>query len=347
MTDDLPQTSSSPMSVLITGGAGYIGSHCVNQLMNQGHKVVVLDDLSTGHKELIQTPHFVNASTADSDAVKKALHDYNIDAVMHFAAFAYVGESVTDPAKYYRNNVAGTQALLDAMRTEGVKRFIFSSTCASYGNPQYVPIDESHPQAPINPYGHSKLMVEQILKDYATAYGMQSVVFRYFNAAGADPGGKIGEWHEPETHLIPLILDVAAGRRESISILGTDYDTPDGTCLRDYIHVNDIAQAHLLGLKYLLKKFPVTGPGTFEAFNIGTGNGYSVREVIKACESVTGKSVNVVEAPRRPGDPPCLVAKADHIKEQLGWSPEYTNLEAIVETAWAWTQRGAMVCVYS
>jgi UDP-glucose 4-epimerase len=326
------------MSILVTGGAGYIGSHCVKALMRQGHQVVVLDDLSMGHRQLVLTPHFVHASTLDSDTVKGVLQDYQIEAVMHFAACAFVGESVTDPAKYYRNNVTGTQTLLDAMRTTGVARFIFSSTCATYGTPQQPTIDEQHPQDPINPYGRSKWMVEQLLQDYALAYGLQSVVFRYFNAAGADPSGQIGEMHTPETHLIPLVLEVAAGRRESIAILGDDYPTPDGTCIRDYIHVNDIASAHMAGLQHLAARYLVGSPGVMEVFNIGTGQGYSVREVINTCEQVTQQPIATTLAPRRPGDPPRLVAQADRIHQVLGWHPEYTDLSQIVQTAWSWHQ---------
>jgi UDP-glucose 4-epimerase len=334
-----PQSlNPQPRSILVTGGAGYIGSHCVKALMAQGHQVVVLDDLSMGHRQLVQAPHFVHASTLDSDTVKGVLHDYQIEAVMHFAACAFVGESVTDPAKYYRNNVTGTQTLLDAMRATGVTRFIFSSTCATYGNPQQPTIDEQHPQSPINPYGRSKWMVEQLLQDYALAYGLQSVVFRYFNAAGADPSGQIGEVHTPETHLIPLVLEVAAGRRESIAILGDDYPTPDGTCIRDYIHVNDIASAHIAGLRHLAAHYPVSGPGVMEVFNIGTGQGYSVREVINTCEQVTQQPIATTLAARRPGDPPRLVAQADRIRQVLGWQPAYTDLSQIVQTAWTWHQ---------
>jgi UDP-glucose 4-epimerase len=318
------------MSVLVTGGAGYIGSHCVKQLLKQGREVVVLDDLSTGHQEMVLTPHFVQGSTTDSSLLASIFKTYPITAVMHFAASAYVGESVTHPEKYYFNNVYGTLLLLQAMRAAAIPHFIFSSTCATYGVPQYTPLDEAHPQTPINPYGYTKRVVEEILKDYAHAYGLKHVIFRYFNAAGADLEGQIGEWHEPETHLIPLVLQAALGKRAGIEILGTDYPTPDGTCIRDYIHVNDIAQAHILGLQYL------EAGGDSECFNIGSQTGYSVREVIETCQAVTQREIPVIEASRRAGDPPALVASASKIQAVLGWQPAFTSLSDLIESAWFW-----------
>ena len=257
-----------------------------------------------------------------------------IEAVMHYCAFCYVGESVEQPAKYYRNNVINTLNLLDVMVEYGVKNFIFSSSCATYGNPIEIPMTENHPQVPINPYGRTKLMVEQILKDYDRAYGIRHVCLRYFNAAGADPDAEIGEWHEPETHLIPLVLQVAAGRRDYIQVFGTDYDTPDGTCVRDYIHINDLAAAHIAALDYL------KDGGASTAFNLGNGNGFSVKEVIQTAERITGKSIKIIEGPRRPGDPPILVGSADKARRILNWQPRYANLEEIVQTAWKWESNG-------
>jgi UDP-glucose 4-epimerase len=257
----------------------------------------------------------------------------DIAAVMHFAAYAYVGESVQTPAKYYRNNVVGTLTLLEAMIAANVKKMVFSSTCATYGVPEIVPIPENHPQNPINPYGASKLMVERILKDFDTAYELKSVCFRYFNAAGADPEGRLGEDHNPETHLIPLVLQAALGIRESISVFGTDYPTPDGTCLRDYIHVTDLATAHVQGLDYLLQG------GNSEIFNLGNGNGFSVREVIDTAEQVTGHKIKVVECDRRPGDPPTLVGSSDKARSTLGWQPQYFDLTQILTHAWNWHQK--------
>jgi UDP-glucose 4-epimerase len=252
---------------------------------------------------------------------------------MHFSAYAYVGESVTDPAKYYRNNVVGTLTLLEAMLAASVNKFVFSSTCATYGVPQIIPIPENHPQNPINPYGATKLMVERILSDFDTAYGLKSVIFRYFNAAGADPNGKLGEDHNPETHLIPLVLQTALGKRESISVFGTDYPTADGTCIRDYIHVNDLADAHVLGLEYLLRG------GDSEVFNLGNGNGFSVKEVIETAKSITGRDIKVVECDRRPGDPPVLIGSSDKARKILNWQPQYSSLKEIITHAWQWHQQ--------
>ncbi len=327
----------SMSNVLVTGGAGYIGSHCVRQLLGQGWRAVVLDDFSTGFKDLLISDEWVEGSTLDKRRVKQILRDYDISAVMHFAACAYVGESVENPEKYYENNVQGTLRLLSAMREEGVNQFIFSSSCATYGVPNQLPLTEDHPLNPVNPYGFTKRVVEQMLADFSVAYDLNYVSLRYFNAAGADPGGQLGECHDPETHLIPLILQVATGERENITVFGTDYDTKDGTCVRDYIHINDIGKAHLLALKYL------QGGGTSDVFNIGTEVGNTVREVILACEKVTGKSITMVVGERRPGDPPALVASAEKIRRILKWEPEYTDLESIVETAWAWEQKRTQV----
>lgn len=317
--------------ILVTGGAGYIGSHYVQYAMEQGEKVVVLDNLVYGHREAVPSDvPLYDGDMGDRELLDSIFTKHAIDAVVHFAAYAYVGESVQQPGKYYQNNTVAALTVLDAMRDYGVKHFVFSSTCATYGNPQYVPIDEKHPQDPINPYGESKFFVERILKAYDHAYGLRYTALRYFNAAGADPQGRIGESHDPETHLIPLILQVAQGKRESVSIFGTDYDTPDGTCIRDYIHILDLAQAHALALKRLR-----SGESS-DIYNLGTEQGYSVREVIGTCEKVTGKTVKTVEGPRRAGDPPRLVASATKAKTQLGWNPKFQNLEEIVTTAWNW-----------
>lgn len=317
-------------NILVTGGAGYIGSHTVRQLVNEGFRILVLDNLVYGHREFVTDVEFVHGDLADLALLEALFAAHKIDGVVHFAAYAYVGESVTNPAKYYRNNVASTLNLLTAMQVAGVKTLIFSSTCATYGSPRRVPITEDHPQDPINPYGASKVMVERMLRDFGSAYGLKSVIFRYFNAAGADPAADIGEWHDPETHLIPLVLDVASGKRERIHIFGTDYDTPDGTCVRDYIHVTDLANAHVLGLRYLLKGEPSV------VLNLGNGKGFSVKEVIQCAERVTGKPIHWVGSPRRPGDPPILVGSSTRAREILGWKPKFDSLETILSTAWKW-----------
>ena len=320
-------------TILVVGGAGYIGSHMVKRLRRAGFHVVVADDLSAGRREATLGAPLHVGDIGDAAFVDALLHETRPAAVMHFASFIQVGESVANPAKYYRNNVAATQVLLDGMRAHGVARFIFSSTAAIFGDPQYVPIDEAHPKAPINPYGRSKWFVEQMLEDFDRAYGLKSTCLRYFNAAGADPDGELGECHEPETHLIPLILQVASGRRAHITVYGDDYATPDGTCVRDYIHVEDLCDAHLLALRRLLD-------GADSArYNLGNGNGYSVREVIEAVRRVTGHAIPVVTGARREGDPPVLVADASAARDTLGWRPRHADLDAIVAHAWAWEQR--------
>ncbi len=322
-------------TILVTGGAGYIGSHVVLALSQAGYPVVVLDNLDYGHKELIASipnVELIIGDTIDRPLLDILFNNHQIGAVMHFSAYAYVGESVTAPAKYYRNNVVGTLSLLEAMVAAGVDKFVFSSTCATYGNPQAIPITEDHPQAPINPYGATKLMVERILQDFEI-YGLNSVCFRYFNAAGANPEGLLGEDHTPETHLIPLTLFAAMGKIPAISVFGTDYDTPDGTCIRDYIHVNDLASAHILGLEYLL------AGGKSDRFNLGNGNGFSVRQVIDTARQVTGKEIKVIEGDRRPGDPAVLVGSGAKAKKVLNWDPQFADLSKIITDAWHWHQQ--------
>ena len=320
-------------SILLTGGAGYIGSHAAKCLSRQGYLPVVYDDLSRGHREAVQWGPLETGALADTARLIQVFEKHAPKAVMHFAAFAYVGESATDPALYYRNNVAGTLSLLDAMRATRIDRLVFSSTCAVYGIPDSVPIPEENPRRPINPYGRSKHMIEQILADYRNAYGLQSVCLRYFNAAGADPDGEIGEAHDPEPHLIPLVLDAAAGKRAHVTVFGDDYPTRDGTCVRDYIHVSDLAEAHVLAARHLLSG----GEGL--NLNLGNGAGYSVREVIETAERVTGKKIPYRMEPRRAGDPPELVGNAEKAKTLLGWNPKHGSLEAILGSAWAWHRR--------
>lgn len=324
-----------PDTILVVGGAGYIGSHMVKRLRRAGFHAVVADDLSSGHREAVLGAPLHVCDIGDCAFVDAVLGEVRPAAVMHFASFIQVGESVVDPARYYRNNVTATQALLDGMRAHGIDKFIFSSTAAIFGDPQYVPIDEAHPKVPINPYGRSKWFVEQMLEDYDHAYGLKSVCLRYFNAAGADPEGELGECHEPETHLIPLLLQVASGRRPHITVYGEDYATADGTCIRDYIHVEDLADAHLLALRQLL------AGGASARYNLGNGNGYSVREVIEAVRRVTGHPIPVVMGARRAGDPPALVADSRAARAALGWQPRHAALEVIVAHAWAWEQRRA------
>lgn len=316
--------------ILVTGGAGYIGSHTVKELISSGYEVVVLDNLSTGHREFVLTPHFVSGDIQDRNSLAMVFRSYPITAVMHFAALTSVPESVEDPARYYAVNLLGTWNVLEATRTHGVKLFVFSSSAAVYGDPQRIPIPEDHPTRPKNPYGRTKLMVEEMLADYAKAYGLRYVSLRYFNAAGSDPEGKIGEWHEPERHLIPIALEVALGKRPFLEIFGTDYETPDGTGVRDYIHVTDLARAHVLALQYL------EGGGKSQVYNLGIGRGYSVREVVEVCRRVTGREIPVRERPRRPGDPAILVADPTRAMRELGWEPKFTDLAPIVETAWRW-----------
>jgi UDP-glucose-4-epimerase GalE len=319
------------MRILVTGGTGYIGSHTVKLLLARGHDVRVLDNLVYGHRGAVPADRLTVADLADAAAVDHLLLSHRIEAVVHFAAFAAVGESVKHPAKYWQNNVINTLGLLDLCRRHGVKRFVFSSTAATYGVPDTMPITEDTPQLPINPYGHTKLAVERALGDYAAAYGLGYAALRYFNAAGAAADGTIGEDHHPETHLIPLVLQVALGQRPHIEVFGNDYPTPDGTCVRDYVHVDDLAEAHRLALEK-------AEDGKGLCLNLGVGRGYSIREVIKTAEQVTGKSITVKDGPRRPGDPPSLVASADKARQVLGWTPRYPKLRPIVETAWRWHQ---------
>jgi UDP-arabinose 4-epimerase len=319
-------------TVLVTGGAGYIGSHACKALALAGYTPVAYDNLVYGHPWAVRWGPLEEGDIGDRNRLDTVLEQYRPAAVMHFAAYAYVGESVTDPGKYYRNNVAGTLTLLEAMRDHGVPRLIFSSTCATYGVPREIPITETHPQAPINPYGATKWMIERMLADFDAAHGLRSIALRYFNAAGADPDAEIGEAHDPETHLIPLVLDAALGRRPEITVFGDDYDTPDGTCIRDYIHVTDLADAHVLALRALEAGAPST------AYNLGNGQGFSVREVIDRSRQVTGRNIPVVIGPRRPGDPPRLVGDATRAMQDLGWQPRYADLDRILETAWVWHQ---------
>src|SRR6267142_4327370 len=317
------------MRILVTGGAGYVGSHCLRRLLTAGHEAVVYDNLWQGHREAVPAGLLVEGDLNDEAKLTALLRDRKIDAVMHFADLALVGESVQKPDLYYRNNVVGSFHLLEAMRQAGVRRIVLSSTTATYGTPEKMPIAETTPQQPINPYGFSKLVVERMLDDYAAAFGFGFAALRYFNAAGAASDGKIGEDHTPESHLIPIVLQVALGQRSSISIFGDDYPTSDGTCIRDYVHVEDLATAHLAALERL-------EAGRAIKVNLGTGRGYSVREVIDACRQITGHPISAVTAPRRPGDPPELVADARLANRLLGWKPEHTTIESIVETAWRW-----------
>lgn len=318
------------MYILVVGGAGYIGSHMCKYLAEDNYTPVVLDNLIYGHREAVKWGPFVEGAMHNKDILNMIFTEYEIMAVMHFAAFAYVGESVTDPGKYYENNVAATISLLDAMRKHNVMKFIFSSTCATYGEPVEIPITETHPQNPINPYGRTKLMVEQILDDYQMAYGLNSIALRYFNAAGADPDGKIGEDHNPETHLIPLILQTALGKRDEIMVFGDDYSTEDGTCIRDYIHVTDLSQAHLLALEKLMNDYPGG------KYNLGNGDGHSVKQVIDTARQITGEEILSKTVERRPGDPAILIGSSEKAIQELGWKPQFADLKSILETAWHW-----------
>ena len=319
--------------IAIAGGAGYIGSQANRELCRRGFRTVIIDNLSAGHAEFARWGQFHRCDLNDRDGLESVFSAYPIAAVMHFSAFTYVGESVADPQKYYRNNVANTLNLLQVMMEHDVKRFIFSSSCAVYGDPVAVPMNETHPYNPLSPYGRSKLMVERILADYSAAYDLNYVSLRYFNAAGADPDCETGEWHEPETHLIPLVLDAALGKRRDVEIYGTDYETDDGTCVRDYIHIADLADAHIRALEYL------DGGGRSQAFNLGNGSGFSVRDVIDTSRKVTGSPIAVRETARRPGDPAALVSDSARARAVLGWEPGYTRLEEIIETAWKWHRK--------
>lgn len=318
------------MNILVTGGAGYIGSHTCKALAYAGYRPIVYDNLVYGHDWAVKWGPLETGDILDRNRLDKVIMQYRPHAVIHFAAFAYVGESVKDPIKYYRNNVAGSVTLLEAMRNHSIRKFIFSSTCSTYGVPSYLPIDELHPQQPINPYGSSKLMIERILQDVGQSDGIRSVSLRYFNAAGADPDGEIGEDHDPETHLIPLVLKVAAGRSSHVSVFGDDYDTPDGTCIRDYIHVTDLAAAHVAALGALS-----TGP-EWKAYNLGNSRGYSVKEVIETATQITGKEIPFTVTERRVGDPDSLIGSSEMVRRDLEWTPIYNDLSVILNTAWQW-----------
>lgn len=318
------------MRILVTGGAGYIGSHVVLGLLRQGHEPIVLDNLSKGHPQAVSGAKLVNADIGDIEAVSEVLKKHQIEAVIHLAADSLVGESVQKPEKYFQNNLVNSLALLEAMRACEVKKIVFSSSAAVYGEPNQIPIPEDHPKNPTNPYGFTKLTFEGMLEAYDKAHGFRYISLRYFNAAGADPSAAIGEDHQPESHLIPIVLQTALGLRDHLELFGTDYPTPDGTCVRDYIHVTDLAQAHILALDALAQ-----GAGS-TIYNLGNGHGYSNRQVIEVAQEVTGKSIPVVESPRRPGDPAMLVASSDRIIKELGWTPQYPKLEEIIRTAWDW-----------
>src|SRR5215203_3193655 len=318
------------MRVLVTGGAGFIGSHTAKALARAGWEPVVLDNLSMGHQSAVKWGPFVHGNVGERDLLRQVMAEYRVEGVIHLAAHAYVGESVAAPRKYFTNNVTGTLALLDAMMDTGVERIVFSSTCATYGLPESLPIAEDHPQRPVNPYGDSKLFIERVLQAYGHAYDLRWITLRYFNAAGADPDGELGEDHDPETHVIPLAIAAALGQRPCIDVFGTDYPTPDGTAIRDFVHVMDLADAHASALRY------VGDGGASVALNLGTGSGHAVREIITTVEGVGGRSVPVREVERRPGDPPALVADARRAQSVLGWHPQYADLDAIVSTAWHW-----------
>lgn len=318
------------MKIFVVGGAGYVGSHCVRRLVAAGHEVTVYDSLVAGHRAAVDSKAtFIEGDLGDRPRLEQVFQTVRFDATMHFAAFLFVGESVEQPLKYWHNNVANTLNLLQAMQAHKVRRLVFSSTCAVYGEPEELPITEELPKNPINPYGNTKLAVEWMLQHSARAWGLGSVSLRYFNAAGAAEDGRIGEDHDPEIHLIPLVLQVALGQRESIRVFGTDYDTPDGTCVRDYIHVEDLAEAHLLAVENCT-------PGTAEAFNVGTGNGNSVLEIISAAREITGHPIPALDSPRRPGDPASLYANADKLADRYGWTPRYRDVRKTIETAWRW-----------
>lgn len=317
------------MRVLVTGGAGFVGSACLRYLLRHGHEAVAFDNLAQGHRLSVPADRLVVGDIADTALLVRTIKEFRAEAVMHFAAATYVGESVENPEYHYRNNIGGTLSLLNAMRQTGVNRMLFSSTCATYGDNPRTPMAEDAPQIPCSPYARTKLAVEWMIRDFSHAYGLGFTLLRYFNAAGADTDGKFGEDHRPENHLIPLVLQVALGQRQGLTVFGDDYATPDGTCVRDYVHTDDLAQAHLLAIR-------ATTPTTAEVFNIGTGHGYSVLEVIKACEEVTGKPIPRTIAARRPGDAPALVADPTKLKSRLGWEPKYPNIHQVIESAWRW-----------
>ena len=316
--------------ILVTGGAGYIGSHTVKLLQEHGYRVLTYDSLELGHEEAVTGGTIIHGDLLDLDGLEETFNHFPLDAVIHFAAYASVGDSVANPDKYFRNNIIGGMNLINVMRAHNVENIIFSSSAATYGEPLHIPIEESHPQNPTNPYGESKLAFERILKWYDVSYGMKSISLRYFNASGADPEGRIGEDHNPEEHLIPIVLQTALGQRESVKVFGTDWDTPDGTCIRDYIHVNDLADAHIRALHALEKGTQTT------AYNLGSGDGHSVKQVIETAEQVIGRKIPWEEAPRRPGDPARLVASSDKIKKELKWKPHFPELHTIIEHAWQW-----------
>ncbi|MBI2388859.1 MAG: UDP-glucose 4-epimerase GalE [Deltaproteobacteria bacterium] len=326
---------ASSLRVLVTGGAGYIGSHTARLLAEEGFSPFVLDDLGRGHREAARFGQLIVGDVGDAALVARVVRDHRIEAAVHFAAFAYVGESVRDPGLYWTNNTVKSLALVDALVGAGVRDVVFSSTCATYGDPRSLPLREDHPQAPVNAYGASKLAVEHILRSYGVAHGLRWMALRYFNAAGAHPDGTMGERHDPETHLVPLAIEAALGRARPLEIFGTDYDTPDGTALRDYVHVLDLADAHVRALRHLAQG------GASGALNLGTGRGHSVREIVSAVEGVVGKPVPHTFGPRRAGDPPALVADPTNARTTLGWTPQYTDLRAIIETAARWHRRGA------
>lgn len=325
------------MTVLVTGGAGYIGSHTAKALANAGMQPVVYDNLCAGHRESVRWGPLVEADLCDRAVLERTIHDYRITSAIHFAAHAYVGESMIEPRQYFQNNTTNTLTLLDVLLDAGVDRFVFSSTCAVYGLPQSIPISEDHPKVPVNPYGESKLFVERVLEWYRQAYDLKWAALRYFNAAGADPDGELGELHDPETHLVPIAIHAALGIRDKVEIFGTDYPTGDGTAVRDYVHVSDLADAHVLALQHLLLR------GESFVANLGTGQGASVREVVAAVERASGRTVKVVSAPRRPGDPPKLIADPRYANSLLNWYPRFSRLEAIVETALQWQNRPVRV----
>jgi UDP-arabinose 4-epimerase len=324
---------TAKQTILVTGGAGYIGAQTCKALQRAGYRPVAYDNLIYGHRASAIWGPFEEGDILDAPRLREVMKKHRPAAVVHFAAFAYVGESVKNPSKYYWNNVMGSLTLLDVMREYGINRMVFSSTCATYGYPKEMPIPESHPQMPINPYGNTKLAIEKMLNDFDTAYGIRSISLRYFNAAGADPDGAVGEDHDPETHLIPLVLHAALGLRSHIAVYGNDYGTPDGTCIRDYVHVADLADAHVLALEALNRGLPS------DAFNLGNGRGYSVKEVINAAQKITGNRVPIHIAPRRPGDPSCLVSDSRRARTVLGWQPRYENLTTILSHAWQWHRK--------